>query len=66
MCANHTYDLGYFFQTLASGNLPAVTYLKFSEGDTGHPADSTPLREQTSIVNAVNASTQTMQQPKHD
>jgi len=55
MCANHTYDLSYFFQALAAGNLPSVTYLKFSEGDTGHPFDSTPLREQTSIVNAVNA-----------
>jgi len=54
-CANHTYDLSYFFKALASGNLPAVTYLKFSEGDTGHPADSTPLLEQTAIVNAVNA-----------
>lgn len=55
MCANHTYDLSYFYQALSAGNLPAVTYLKFSEGDTGHPADSTPLLEQTSIVNAINA-----------
>jgi len=55
MCANHTYDLSYFYQALAAGNLPSVTYLKFSEGDTGHPADSTPLLEQTSIVTAVNA-----------
>jgi phospholipase C len=54
-CANHTYDLRYFFEALAAGNLPAVTYLKFSETDTGHAFDSTPLREQTSIVNAVNA-----------
>lgn len=55
MCANHTYDLSYFYQALSAGNLPAVTYLKFSEGDTGHPADSTPLLEQTSIVKAINA-----------
>lgn len=54
-CANHTYDLTYFFKALAAGNLPAVTYLKFAENDTGHPSDSTPLLEQTSIVNAVNA-----------
>ena len=54
-CANHNYDLSYFFQAIKAGNLPAVTYLKFSEGDTGHPADSTPLLEQTSIVNAINA-----------
>lgn len=31
------------------------TYLKFSSNETGHPADSTPLLEQTSIVTAVNA-----------
>ena len=55
MCANHTYDLSYFYKALAAGNLPSVTFLKFSEGDTGHPSDSTPLREQTSIVTAVNA-----------
>lgn len=55
MCANHTYDLSYFYKALAAGNLPSVTFLKFSEGDTGHPADSTPLLEQTSIVTAVNA-----------
>ena len=54
-CANHNYDLSYFYQALAAGNLPAVTYLKFAENNTGHPADSTPLLEQTSIVTAVNA-----------
>jgi phospholipase C len=55
MCANHTYDLKYFYQALSDGNLPAVTYLKFAENDTGHPSDSTPLEEQASIVTAVNA-----------
>jgi len=55
MCANHNYDLAEFFQALSAGNLPAVTYLKFGENDTGHPADSTPLLEQTSLVNAINA-----------
>ena len=55
MCANHNYDLAEFFQALGAGNLPAVTYLKFAENDTGHPADSTPLLEQTSLVNAINA-----------
>jgi phospholipase C len=54
-CANHNYDLSYFYKALAAGNLPAVTYLKFAENDTGHPSDSTPLLEQTSIVTAVNA-----------
>ena len=55
MCANHTYDLSYFYQALAAGNLPSVTFLKFSAGNTGHPKDSTPLLEQTSIVTAINA-----------
>jgi phospholipase C len=55
LCANHNYDLSYFYQALNRGNLSAVTYLKFSENDTGHPSDSTPLLEQTSIVNAINA-----------
>lgn len=55
MCANHTYDLSYFFQALAGGNLPSVTFLKFSENKTGHPTDSTPLEEQTALVNAINA-----------
>src|SRR5580700_6621523 len=55
MCANHNYDLAEFFQALGAGNLPAVTYLKFAENDTGHPADSTPLLEQASIVTAINA-----------
>jgi phospholipase C len=55
MCANHNYDLSYFYQALAAGNLPAVTYLKFAENDTGHPSDSTALEEQTQIVMAVNA-----------
>jgi phospholipase C len=54
-CANHNYDLKYFYQALAAGNLPAVTYLKFAENETGHPADSTPLLEQTQIVTAINA-----------
>jgi phospholipase C len=55
MCANHNYDLQYFYQALDAGNLPAVTYLKFAENDTGHPSDSTPLEEQTQIVTAINA-----------
>jgi phospholipase C len=55
MCANHNYDLKYFYQALSAGNLYAVTYLKFAENDTGHPSDSTPLEEQVSIVTPVNA-----------
>jgi phospholipase C len=47
--------LTWFYKALANGNLPAVTFLKFSENQTGHPFDSTPLTEQTALVTAVNA-----------
>lgn len=55
MCANHNYDLSYFFEALAAGNLPSVTFLKFSENKTGHALDSTPLEEQAALVTAINA-----------
>jgi len=54
-CANHNYDLQTFYDALGKGNLPAVTYLKFAETDTGHASDSTPLEEQTQLVKAINA-----------
>jgi phospholipase C len=54
-CPNHNYALTTFYNAIAAGNLPAVTYLKFAENNTGHPTDSTPLEEQASIVSAVNA-----------
>ena len=38
-CANHNYDLSYFAQALNAGNLPAGTYIEFSEADTGHPSE---------------------------
>jgi phospholipase C len=47
--------LTWFYKALAAGNLPTVTFLKFSENETGHPFDSTPLSEQTAVVTAVNA-----------
>jgi len=52
--ANHQYDLSTFFSALTAGNLPAVSFLKASVLDTGHPADSTPLAEQTFLVNTIN------------
>jgi phospholipase C len=54
MCANHNYDLSYFYKAVAAGNLPSVTFLKFSENKTGHAFDSTPVAEQTSLVSAIN------------
>jgi phospholipase C len=54
-CPNHNYDLTTFYNAIAAGNLPAVTFLKFAENATGHASDSTPLEEQTALVTAVNA-----------
>jgi phospholipase C len=52
--ANHQYDLSSFFAALANGNLPAVSFLKASVTQTGHPSDSTPLAEQQFLVNTIN------------
>jgi phospholipase C len=52
--ANHQYDLATFQTALKSGNLPAVSFVKFDYFFTGHPSDSTPALEQQAIVNLVN------------
>jgi phospholipase C len=52
--ANHIYDLSYFWQAVAAGNLPAVTFLKAARAQDGHPANSSPLDEQGWIVNVIN------------
>jgi phospholipase C len=52
--ANHIYDLSYFWQAVAAGNLPAVTFLKAARAQDGHPANSSPLDEQFWIVNTIN------------
>jgi len=52
--ANHQYALTDFFNALGAGNLPAVSFLKASFGETGHPSDGTPLEEQTFLVNTIN------------
>jgi phospholipase C len=44
--ANHTYDLADFWKAAVYGTLPAVSFLKFSTPNTGHPADSSALAEQ--------------------
>jgi phospholipase C len=53
--ANHQYDLNVFNQALAAGNLPAVTLIKATQSETGHPTKSGPLLEQTFLVNTINA-----------
>jgi phospholipase C len=52
--ANHNYALGDFINGLNNGNLPAVTFLKAPTTETGHPANSTPLEEQTFLVDTIN------------
>ena len=52
--ANHQYDLSDFWDAAANGNLPAISFLKPSQYQTGHPGSSDPLDEQTFIVNTIN------------
>jgi phospholipase C len=53
--ANHQYDMSDFYDALAAGNLPAVTYLKAPAYQDGHANYSNPLDEQTFLVTAINA-----------
>jgi phospholipase C len=53
--ANHQYDLTAFDGTLASGALPAVSFLKAPEYQDGHAAYSDPLDEQTFLTTQINA-----------
>ena len=52
--ANHQYDLSNFYTTLSAGNMPAVSFLKASEYQDGHPGYSDPLDEQNFVVNTIN------------
>ncbi len=52
--ANHQYDLSDFWDALAAGNLPAVSFLKAPAYQDGHAAYSDPLDEQTFVVNTIN------------
>ena len=52
--ANHQYDLSDFYQTLKDGNMPAVSYVKGTTEQSGHPGESGPLDEQKFVVNTVN------------
>jgi len=53
--ANHQYDMSDFSAALAAGNLPAVSFLKAPGYQDGHAAYSSPLDEQTFLVNTINA-----------
>ena len=51
---NHQYDTHDFFDALAAGNLPAVSFLKAPSFEDGHPGNSNPLDEQAFVVNTIN------------
>jgi phospholipase C len=53
--ANHQYDLHDFFDALAVGNLPAVSFLKAPAFADGHAGYSDPLLEQAFLVSTINA-----------
>jgi phospholipase C len=52
--ATHQYDTHDFFDALAAGNLPAVSFLKAQSYQDAHPGNSNPLDEQAFVVNVVN------------
>ncbi len=52
--ANHQYDISDFYQTLTAGNMPAVSFLKAPAYQDGHAGYSSPLDEQTFLVNTIN------------
>jgi phospholipase C len=53
--ANHQYSMADFWNAVDAGNMPSVVFLKATKSQTGHPSDSTPLLEQTFLVNTINA-----------
>lgn len=57
--ANHNYSLSDFWNAVNAGNMPSVVFLKASKPQTGHPSDSTPLAEQTFVVDTINQLQQT-------
>jgi phospholipase C len=52
--ANHHYDLIHFWNAVQMENLPAISFLKASKYQDGHPGYSNHLDEQTFLVNTVN------------
>jgi len=52
--ANHQYDLSDFWNAVAAGNLPSVSFLKAPGYQDGHAGYSDPLAEQTFLVETLN------------
>ncbi len=61
--ANHQYDIHDFFDALAAGNLPAVSYLKAAGFQDGHAGYSDPIDEQNFVATAINALQQSPEWP---
>lgn len=57
--ANHTYAMTDFINAVNAGNLPSVVFLKATSSQTGHPQNSSPLQEQTFLVQTINMLQQT-------
>ncbi len=51
---HHQYDLEDFFDGVSAGNFPAVSILKAEGFQDGHAGYSSPLDEQSFIVNTIN------------
>jgi phospholipase C len=51
--ANHQYDTHDFFDAIAAGNFPSVSYLKAPSYQDGHAGYSDPLDEQQWIVSVI-------------
>jgi phospholipase C len=52
--AKHQYALTDFWNAVASHNIPAVSFLKAPANETGHPSTSSPLLEQSFLVETIN------------
>ena len=52
--ANHQYDLSDFWAAAQAGNMPAVSFIKASKYQNGHPGYSDPLDEQNFLVSTIN------------
>ncbi|MBB6143549.1 phospholipase C [Silvibacterium bohemicum] len=52
--ANHQYALTDFWNAVSANNIPAVSFLKAPADQTGHPSTSSPLAEQTFLVDTIN------------
>jgi len=51
---NHEYDIHDFFDAVTAGNFPAVSFLKAPGYQDGHAGYSSPLDEQTFVVDTIN------------